>query len=315
MQLALAAGSNDHDTASKSLPATRANLVLAAGIALAGAGVVAVNPVAPMLSLDAHQSSVQLTATTAENLAGLTDLLSGPNPISVALGELSSYYGEVAGNSFEKSMAGIEGIWSGLGGAKGLETVLPLIMEHLQEGDVTNAYNLINNEMLFGMMNVFQPLFDHTVRGTGEEVPGVFGIGADLTRVFANVQDVFGDFDFWKGAAKYLTEPLIGFQFALADNMTGAEGHTPQDPFDALLNGYIPWDVPDGSTAEDPHAPFLGLISETGTLYYLFEKFPSMIADALTLNLPAPDVEAPDAGDALAGASLFDLDWLTGLSN
>lgn len=312
MQLAFADRSIDRDTASKFMPTARANLVLAAGIALAGAGVMAVNPVAPVLSLDAHQSAVQLTATTSENLDGLMDLLSGPNPISSAVGELFGYYGDVAKNSFEQSMAGIEGIWSGMGGAKGLETVLPQIIDYLQNGDVTNAYNLINNETLFGMLNVFQPLFDHTVRGTGEEVPGVFGIGADMTRVFANVQDVFGDFDFWKSSAKYLTEPLIGFQFAVADNLTDHGDHVAQDPFDALLNGYIPWDVPDGSTAEDPHAPFIGLISETGTFHYLFEKFPSMIAEALTMNLPVDDVEVP-IDPAFADANLFDMDWLTGI--
>lgn len=320
MKLAYADGSLDRVPASAVRSTHRANIVVAAGIALAGAGVIAVNPIAPVLSLDAHQTEVQLTGTwdtAADNWANLQELFAAnPDPIGHAVGELAAYYGGVASNSFEQSMAGIEGIWSGMGAAKGLETILPLISEYIQQGDFTNAYNLLNWDMLFNMQNIFQPLFDHTVRGTGEFVPGVFGIGADMTRVFANVQDVFGDFDTWKGAAKYFTEPLIGFQFALADNLTDHGDHVAQDPFDALLNGYIPWDVPDGSTAEDPHAPFVGLLTEDGTLAYLFEKFPSMIAEALTLNLPAPDVDVPvdvDPGDALAGADLFDLDWLTGI--
>ncbi|RRR47982.1 hypothetical protein EHH44_03730 [Mycolicibacter terrae] len=291
---------------------------MAVGVALAGAGVIAVNPVAPLIPVAGHQPAVQLTGTwdtAADNWANLQEIFAAnPDPIGHAVGELTSYYGDVASNSIKDSLAGVEGIWSGLGGAKGLETILPQVMEFLQQGDVTNAYNLLNNEFLFSTLNVFQPLFDHTPHGGTEEVPGILSMGPDLTRIMANVQDVFlGDFSFWKSGAKYLMEPFIGMQFALADNMTDTGDHVAQDPLDALLNGYVPWDVPDGSTAEDPHAPFIGLLTETGTLYYLFEKLPSMIAEALTANLPVDEVVDPDAGGALADANLFDLDWLTGL--
>lgn len=310
MQLAHAAGSIDRGTASDFVPTTRTNLVLAAGVALAAAGVIAVNPVAPMLSLDAHQSEVQLANTTAENLANLQDLMAGnPNPIGTAFGELSSYYSQVTSDSFEQSMAGIQGIWSGMGPVVGLETILPQMIEHMQQGDFTSAYNLLNWDMLFNMNNVFQPLFDHTVRGTGEEVAGVFGIGADMTRVWANVQEVFGDFDFWKSAAKYVTEPWIGFQFALSDSMTDNGDHVAQDPFDALLNGYIPWAGEDGVASK----PFWGLLTEQGTVSYFLDVFPSKIAEALTANLPVDDVVDPELGGALADPNLFDLDWLTGL--
>ncbi|MEB3067709.1 hypothetical protein [[Mycobacterium] vasticus] len=314
MQLALAARTTDQKkigTASTLVPTTRANLVLAAGIALAGAGVIAVNPVAPMLSMDIQHSAVQLTSTTEDNLAGVMDLLSAPNPIFTALGELSSYYSNVAQDSFTQSLAGVEGIWSGLGGSKGLETIIPLMMDYIKAGDTSNAYNLLNNDMLFNIQNIFQPLFNHTPRGGTEEIPGILSMNAELTQVWANVQDVFSDFSFWKGASRYFIEPLAGFQFALADQFNTSADHVAQDPFDALLNGYVPWDVPDGSTSEQPHAAFIGLISPTGSFNYFFDVFPNLIADALTKDLPVVDTDIDTS--AMADANLFDLSWLDGI--
>lgn len=316
MQLALAAGSTDRDTASDARSTTRANLVVAAGIALAGAGVIAVNPVAPLIPVDGHQPSVQLTATTQENLDALMDLLSGPNPISTAVGELSSYYSQATSDSLQGSLDGIEGMWSGIGPIRGLENTLPEIIEFLQQGDVTHAWNLINWDMVFGAQYIFQPLFNHVV--SGQEVLGVFGIGTDLSQVMTNVQDLFDDFNFWKSAAKSVWEPFLGFQFALAENFTNNPDHVAQDPFDALLNGYVVWDE-DGGV---PRAPWQGLLTSNGTFAYLFDKLPDLIANALTSTIPDTDV---DPGGALADASLLDagasdsslLDfgWLTDLFN
>lgn len=314
MQLALAAGSIDRDTAPDVSSTTRTNRLLAAGVALAGAGVIAVNPVAPVFSLDAHQSTVQLTSTTAENWENLMDMVAAnPDPIGNALGELSSYYGEVASNSFEQTAAGIEGIWSGMGPVEGLETILPQITEFLQQGDFLGAWNLVNWDLLFNMNNVFQPLFDHTVRGTGEFVPGVFGLGGDMTRVIANVQDVFGDYSFWKGAAKSLTEPFLGYMFALTEGASPVEGHEAQDPMDALLNGYITWD---SETGEET-GQWWGLLTERGALAFLLETFPQKIADALTLDLPADDDTAGSAASGLADSvdtSSLDLSGLSDFS-
>ncbi|WP_067971612.1 hypothetical protein [Mycolicibacter icosiumassiliensis] len=309
MQLAIAAGSTDPGTASTA----RATGLLAAGIALASAGVIAVNPVAPMIGAVAHQPAVELTATTGENLDHLMDLLTGPSPVFSALGDLGSYYGQTVSNSFDGVLNGLEIMWSGGGAVKGLENILPQVMEFLQQGDFTNAWNLINWDMLFDMNNIFQPLFDHTVRGTGEFVPGVFGIGADLTNVWAAVQEIFGDFSFWKTSAKYLTEPLIGFMFALSENLTGVPDgveHVAQDPFDALLNGYITWD---SDTGEDT-GQWWGLLTEKGTVSYFLDFLPEKFADALTSTIPVPDVDV-DPGSSAADASLLDLGWLGGLFN
>ncbi|PQM52125.1 hypothetical protein [Mycolicibacter virginiensis] len=309
MQLAMAAGSTDRGTAFN----TRATGLLAAGVALAGAGVIAVNPVAPMISAAAHQPAVELTATTGENLDHIMDLLTGPNPVFTALGDLGSYYGETTSNSIQGVLDGLEIMWSGGGQVKGLEVIIPQVMEFLQQGDFTNAWNLINWDMLFNMNNIFQPLFDHTVRGTGEFVPGMMGIGADLTHVWANLQEIFGDFSFWKTSAKYLTEPLIGFMFALSENLTGVPDgieHVAQDPFDALLNGYITWD---SDTGEDT-GQWWGLITEQGTLSYFLDFLPGKFADALTSTIPVPEVDV-DPGDAAAAASLLDFGWLDSLFN
>ena len=300
MQLAFADRSIDRDTASKFMPTTRANLVLAAGIALAGAGVIAVNPVAPALSMDAHQSAVQLTATTAENFDTLVDLLSGPSPIGSAIGELFTSYSTVAGSSLEASMAGIQGIWSGHGAALGLENLLPLVSQYLEDGNATEAFNLINKDMLFNMQNVFQPLFDHTPRGETEEVAGIFGLNSAMLRDFANVQDVFGDYNTWKGMAEAMMSPSISAMYALSDQFTDTGAHTPQDVLDAFLNGYVPWDPQDGS--DTVHAPLVGFLTEEGPLDYFFRILPEMIANAMTQGL-VDDGSVADI--AAAGADLF----------
>ncbi|MGB3331512.1 MAG: hypothetical protein WBA79_01760 [Mycobacterium sp.] len=313
MQLALAAGSTDSGTASNA----RATGLMAAGIALAGAGVLAVSPVAPLAPVVGHQPAVELTATTSENLDALTELLSGPNPIFTALGELSSYYGQATSGSLQGSLDGIEGMWSGIGPIVGLETNLPLIIDFLKDGDVTHAWNLINWDLVFGAQYIFQPLFNHVV--SGEEVLGVFGIGTDMSQVFTNLQDLFDDFSFWKSAAKSVWEPFLGFQFALAENFTNNPDHAPQDPLDALLNGYVVWDE-DGGV---PRAPWQGLLTSNGTFAYLFDKLPNLIAAALTSTIPVePDTDV-DAGGALADpnlldtsdSNLLDAGWLDGLFN
>ncbi|MCV7164529.1 hypothetical protein H7I75_09410, partial [Mycobacterium stomatepiae] len=132
-----------------------------------------------------HQAAVELTATTSENLDALAELLSGPNPIFSALGELSGYYGQATSDSLQGSWDGIEGMWSGIGPIKGLENTLPDIIEFLKQGDVTHAWNLINWDMVFGAQYIFQPLFNHPV--AGEEVLGAFGIGTDMSQVWTNV--------------------------------------------------------------------------------------------------------------------------------
>ncbi|MGV0624783.1 hypothetical protein [Mycolicibacter minnesotensis] len=299
MQLALAAGSADHGSDVTS--ATRTNRLMAAGIALAGAGVIAVSPVAPLAPVaGTHHAAVELTATTSENLDLLFDRLSGPSPIFSGIGELARYYGDVAGNSLQGSWAGIEGLWSGIGPIKGLENTLPDIIEFLKAGDTTHAWNLINNDMVFGAQYVFQPLFNHIPRGTTEEVPGILGIGTDLSQVWTNVQELFGDFNFWKSAAKSVWEPFVGFQFALAESLNFDSDHEAQSPIDALLNGYIVWDE-DGGV---PRAPWEGLLTSNGTFAYLFDKLPSLIAAALTSTIPVADV---DPGSSAADISLLDL--------
>lgn len=313
MQLAFATGSLGRETATEVLPTTRTNRLLAVGVALAGAGVIAVNPVAPLIPVEAHQPAVQLANTTAENWANIMDLMSAPNPISTALGELSSYYGQVAQDSFAGVQEGLETMWSGGGRVIGLENLIPQVTEFLQQGDTLSAWNLINNDILYNMNGIFQPLFDHTVRGTGEFVPGVMGIGADMTQVWTNVQEIFGDFNFWKTSFKYLFEPITGFQFALSENLTGVPDgieHTAQDPFDALLNGYITWDSETGENT----GQWWGLLTPQGTFSYFLDYLPGKIADALTSTIPVADTEV-DPGSSLADANLFDLDWLGGLVN
>lgn len=303
MQLALASGSNGPGTVST----TRATGLLAAGVALAGAGLIAV-PTAPMAISASHQAAVELTATTSENLDALAELLSGPNPIFSALGELAGYYGQATSDSLQGSWDGIEGMWSGIGPIRGLENTLPEIIDFLKDGDVTHAWNLINWDMVFGAQYIFQPLFNHPV--AGETVLGAFGIGTDLSQVWTNVMDIFDDFSFWKSAAKSIWEPFLGFQFALAENFSFNSDHEAQDPFDALLNGYVVWDE-DGGV---PRAPWQGLLTSNGTFAYLFDKLPEMIGNALTSTIPVPEVDV-DPGDAAASASLLDFGWLDSLFN
>lgn len=299
MQRALEAGPETGQSA------TKVGAFLAAGIALAGAGLIVANPATPAL-VDVQQPAVQLANTTAENLDIIQDLLAGPNPIFTALGELGSYYGQVASTSFDGVQDGLEIMWSGGGRVIGLENLIPQVTDFLQQGDTLSAWNLINNDILYNMNGIFQPLFDHVPRGTTDLVPGVLGLGTDMTRVMANVQEVFGDFNFWKTSFKYLFEPVTGFQFALTESLTGGpvdgEPHVAQDPFDALLNGYQPWD---SETGEDIGGRWWGLLTPQGTFSYFLDFLPGKIADALTENVPADDVAAAAAVDP-GSLSLFD---------
>lgn len=299
------------DRTESSLSATQVGRLLATGVGLAGAGVIAVHQIAPAAPA-VQQHAVHLANTTAENISNLTEALSAnPSPIGAALGELASYYTQTTQDSITGMLQGVEGIWTGMGAAVGLETILPQVTELLQQGDYLGAWDLINWDLLFDMQNVFQPLFDHTVRGTGEFVPGVFGIGADLTRVWANLQDLFGDFGFWKSTAKYLTEPFLGYMFAQSEGLSPVEGHQAQDPMDALLNGYVTWDSETG----EPTGQWWGLLTEQGTASYFLDVLPTRIADALTADLPVNEGVDADAGAAAftAADGLFDTDWLTGI--
>lgn len=306
MQLALAAGPISAPAPLWST--TKVNRLLAAGVAVAGAGLLAVAPVVPQ---GVQHRAVQLTSTwdtASDNLDSLMALISAnPDPVGTALGDLFGSYSDVAETSLEGSMAGIEGIWSGLGPAQGLETLLPQISDLIADGNITEAYSQLNTEMLFDMLNVFQPLFNYIPYQETEEVAGLAGLGATMMRDFANVQDVFADFATWKAMSEALMSPVISATFALTDNFTDTGDHVPQDVLDAFLNGYIPWGPAEGS--DETHHALVGFLTEGGPIDYFYRELPEEIAAALTQNLSddAPETAALSATDALADASWMDL--------
>ena len=256
------------------LPVAHPSRLLAAGVVLAGAAVIAAQAGAPALpdTPELQQYEVQLAAAD---------------------------YFDIVANSVQGSLAGIGGIWSGMGPVKGIEALLPQVFEYLQDGNATEAYNLLNKDMLFNMNNIFGPLFHHEVgHNTGVFEEGLFSLPAVLARdlglpapITATLA-VFGDFTVWKGAAEASMSPGIGAMYALADNFTPTGGHVAQNPLDAFFNGYIPWGPQAGS--ETAHAPLIGMFSEGGPFDYFFRIIPEQITAAMA---PADTPDVPDIAD------------------
>lgn len=312
----------------------RPTSTLVAGLAVLGAGVLAVSPLAPAAAdvqrLAAHlvndSAPVDGEAPTTvdwatvmhnatENLNALQDRFdANPFPDLHAWSDLQSGYGQMVGDEVQESLKGIEGIWSGYGPAVGLENLLPQITEFLQSGDVTSAYSLVNVDMLFDMLNITQPFFNHIPHGTDELIQGASGITGDMLRHLAAVSDVFADYSVWKDLAQAAMSPAIGALFQAMQSTTElsnlfAAGDTtgamtaltnlPAQVTDALLNGYSPL----GGLHQDD---FVGLLTQGSLLDQLLVIIPGKVAEALDDTAGGTDV-VPDADPSAAADALSTL--------
>lgn len=311
--------------------AGRTARLTAAGIALAGAGLVAVHPVAPDLQGARHQA-VQLTAgfegffgwssvfeRTADNLG---DLYNNANVFDV-IGQLGSNWGDYGqliigmedvpldareGMSLRFSTSGFAGIGEALEkmiyGVEGqdvkypgLEVLLERMGEALASGNPFNAFNELNIWFLYGIEDM------------GKSLGPVLSIPArEMMNQSSLLNEFIGPLDGWafiKQVSDAMMSPMIGAVYQVTENITAAAGgdlealfNLPADVLNTVLNGYI---VPE---TEDV---FTGILNADGIFDLLLNQWPARAAEALTVgtaDLPVNAVEVPDLG--AAGADLWD---------
>ncbi|ORV47180.1 hypothetical protein AWC02_09950 [Mycolicibacter engbaekii] len=317
--------------------AGHATRLAAAGIALAGAGLVAVHPVAPS-QLDIRHQAVQLTSgiegffgwssvfeRTAENLS---TLFSNANVFDV-IGQAASNWGDYAqliigmedvpldaregmeprfvtsgfagiGEAFEKMIFGVEGQDVKY---PGLEVLLERIGEALANGNPFEAFNELNIWTLYGIEDI------------GKALGPVLSIPA---REMENISTLFNEFigplDAWafiKAVSQTMMAPMIGVFYQFAETLTNVLGgdfeallSAPADLVNTLVNGY---EVP------VTEAVFVGLINNDSIFDLLLVDWPARAAEALTVGTADLPVNAVEILPASADFDLFGADFLSSL--
>lgn len=315
----------------------RATRLTIAGIALAGAGLIAVNPVAPTLQHTSLQQAVQLTSgwdslfeRTSASLAALTD----NSNISTLLDQYSSNWGDYIqliigmedvpldmrpqdlpdGRTITSGFAGVnEAIDKMLYGVEGqdvkypgLEELLERMSDSIANGDPYNAFNELNIWLLYGIEDI------------GKSMGPVLSIPArEMMNQSSLMNEFIGPLEGWafiKQVSDAMMSPSIGALYQLMENGSAALGgdlqalfNMPADVLNTVLNGYV---VPETEEV------FTGLLTEGGLFDLLLNQWPARAAEALTVgtaDLPTNAVELPDLAVAepdLLGAdfpaSLFD---------
>ncbi|WP_024443494.1 MULTISPECIES: hypothetical protein [unclassified Mycobacterium] len=290
----------------------------AAGIAVAGAGLVAVHPVAPAVQEVRHQA-VQLTAgiegffgwssvfeRTAENLS---TLFNDANVFDV-IGQLGSNwvdYGQLIigmedvpldarpgmeprfvtsgfagiGEAFEKMIFGVEGQDVKY---PGLEVLLERMGEALANGNPFEAFNELNIWTLYGIEDI------------GKAMGPVLSIPArEAENMSSLLNEFIGPLDAWafiKAVSQTMMAPMIGVFYQLTETLTNVLGgdfeallSAPADLVNTLVNGYV---VP------ETEAVFVGLINNDSIFDLLLVDWPARAAEALTVgtaDLPVNAVE------------------------
>ncbi|OBI06811.1 hypothetical protein A5715_19340 [Mycolicibacter heraklionensis] len=315
----------------------RATRLTAAGIALAGAGLVAVHPVTPDLQ-DVRHQAVQLTAglddffgwssvfeRTGENLQALFD---NANVFDV-LGQVASNWSDFGqliigmedvpldarpgmeprfitsgflgvGDALEKMIFGVEG-----NDVKypGLEVLLERMGEALANGNPYLAFNDLNLWTLYGIEDI------------GKSLAPVLSIPARQAENISSLLNEFiGPLDAWsfiKSLSETVMAPMIGIFYQLAETLTEVLGGDfnallsfPADLVNTVVNGYI---VPETDNV------FVGLINEGSIFDLLLDDWPARAAEALTVGTADLPVNAVEILPADAGVDLFDFDALLGV--
>ncbi|MEB3035172.1 hypothetical protein [[Mycobacterium] nativiensis] len=298
---------------------------------MAGAGLVAVHPIAPGLQ-EARHHAVQLTAgfdgffgwssvfeRGAENLEAL---FNNANIFDV-VGQVASNWGDYGqlilgmedvpldarpgmeprfitsgfagiGEAFEKMIYGVEGQDVKY---PGLEVLLERMGEALAAGNPFEAFNELNIWTLYGIEDI------------GKSLGPVLSIPArEMMNQSSLLNEFIGPLDGWafiKQVSDAMMSPMIGLVYQLTENITAAAGgdlealfSLPADVLNTVLNGYI---VPE---TEDV---FTGILTEGGIFDLLLNQWPARAAEALTVgtaDLPVNAVEVPDLG--AAGTDLLD---------
>jgi len=313
----------------------RAARTAAAGIALAGAGMIAVNPIAPALQDFRHQdvhlvSWESLIERTNENLAALTEnsninallaqyasnqsdylqLITGMEDVPLDHREglsprfVTSGYAGI-NEALDKMINGADGT---VGGDHdrypGLEQLFNQMSEALQNGSPFEAFNHFNIWLLYGFEDIGKAL------GPVLSIPALEAMNQSSL-----LNEFIGPLDGWtliKQASDALMAPTIGALYQLTENITAASGgdlealfNLPSDVLNSYLNGYI---VPETGDV------FTGLLTEGGIYDLLTNEWAARAAEAITVgtaHLPVNAVDLPDPGEA--GSDLFGGDFLSSL--
>ncbi|MCV7383181.1 hypothetical protein [Mycolicibacter longobardus] len=316
------------------LASGRATRIAAAGIALAGAGMIAVNPIAPALQDFRHQD-VQLVSweslieRTNENLAALTENSNVNTLLEQYASNQSDYLQLIIGmedvpldhregmsprfvtsgfaginEALDKMINGADGT---VGGDHdrypGLEQLMSQISEALQNGNAFEAFNHFNIWLLYGLEDIGKAL------GPVLSIPALEAMNQSSL-----LNEFIGPLDGWtliKQASDALMAPTIGALYQLTQSLTAASGgdfealfNLPADLLNSYLNGYV---VPETGDV------FTGLLTEGGIYDLLTNEWAARAAEALTVgtaHLPVNVAESADAGADLWGgdflSSLFD---------
>ena len=309
----------------------RTTRLAAAGLALAGAGLVAVHPVAPALN-DAQHQAVQLTAgmdgffgwsSVFERAAdNISTLVNDANVFDV-LGQYASNlgdYGQLIIGMEDVPLDAREGLpprfvtsgFAGIGEAvqrmifgvegqdvkyPGLEVLLERMGEALANGNPFEAFNELNIWTLYGIEDM------------GKAMGPVLSIPArEAENMSSLLNEFIGPLDAWafiKSISQTMMAPMIGITYQLTESITqvlggdfGALLSAPADLVNALINGYI---VPETG------AEFVGLLNNDSIFDLILVDWPARAAEALTVgtaDLPVNAVDLPDS--SVAGADLFD---------
>jgi hypothetical protein len=314
----------------------RAHRFLVAGVAVLGAGLVAVNPTTPSLPNVAHRA-VQLTAgeqdwtqvlaTAEDNLTTLeSEAATANSDLSSAVGaELSGFETQIS-NAFTGVESGLQnsisGGWYGsddgyvfglfpgsVSGPDGIETgsTLQEISTALEQGNALNAFSYFDAWSLetvdHTLKPLLSPLLDETSKGAT-----TLGIPAELSQTFTNVLEEFGNYNELKALGDALLAPELSVAFGLSNDLDGiATDLSSGDSTQALtdlsnLSSDLTGDLLNGWT--DPYTgtgeAFTGLLNTGSLLEELLVTWPGQLATALG------ESTAPAAADALS-SSLPDL--------
>lgn len=327
----------------------RVSKFLAAGVAVVGAGTLAISPISPVVDVQAQQAhAITLTATanptyssdtgevyrnlfnqTGANFANIFQTIaSDPFPITRQLLANQLSYGGKVLNGFIGIPAAFNSWWNGNNGRPLFEAAFT----HFRNGEFADGWDRLNRSFVYAL-NVGSPFYSaFWSQAPSQRNPnGNMGIPEQVaTNMLQVVQAVFDRNSIVNDITKNVLGPFLamGFEFALlADAVTGAlrEGdggavfraliNAPGVMLNSFLNGYVNPEC-EGSNCEQ----FPGLINATSAIISIFSTIPKAIAEALkpdpvegapwTPPAPAPD-PAPAAANATYSALLVSNNTLT----
>lgn len=228
----------------------RATRFLVAGVAVLGAGLVAVNPTTPTLT-NVQDRAVLLTAgeedwtqvlmTAQDNLTTLeSDAATANSDLSSAFSNLSEQFGgqiTTALTGFESGLQNsLDGGWYGdddgyvfglLGGtvtnpATGISetnSLLNQLSTDFQAGNTEQAFSDFNAWSLETVDHTLNPLLSPIVDETSDSGATTYSIPVELSQIQTNLLETFGNYTELKAGLESVLSPEISALFALTKDV------------------------------------------------------------------------------------------------